>query len=230
LCGYNLTGMLDHAMTGEGLWTFWREWKRGVFDAVRGGWSPLRWCMFAEPLHLYSGRNIKVEAVLANEDVLKPGEYLARFRIFGPQGSVWVKEATVKVSNPPKLSSPALYETFELNGPAGQYSFSANLEEGGAPTGGRLSFYVTDPGTFPKCKGKVLLWGVDKKAEQWLTSHGLECHQLNSASANQNEVILVGNPEDAGTNAQFWDNLTTSMSNGSTGLFLSGKIFMKGTA
>ena len=230
LCGYNLTGMLDHAMTGEGLWTYWREWKPGVFDAVRDGWSPLRWCLFAEPLHLYKGRKVKVEAVLANEDVLKPGEYRARFRVFGPQGSEWEKETVVKVSNPPRLSSPALYETFELNGPAGQYSFSANLEEGGAPTGGRLSFYVTDPGTFPKCKGKVLLWGVDKNAEQWLTSRGLECHQLTSASANQNEVILVGNPDDAGTNAQLWESLTTHISNGSTVLFLSGKIFMKGTA
>src|SRR5690606_2910031 len=25
ICGFNLTGLLDHGYTGEGLWTFWRE-------------------------------------------------------------------------------------------------------------------------------------------------------------------------------------------------------------
>ncbi len=50
ICGYNLTGMLDHGMTGEGLWTFWREWKPGIVDALSDGWAPLRWCLFAEPV------------------------------------------------------------------------------------------------------------------------------------------------------------------------------------
>ncbi|GEM_PF-1269279 len=67
-------------MTGEGLWTFWRQWKPATFDAVSDGWSPLRWCLFADPLHGYSGREITIEAVLANEEVLKPGEYPVRFR------------------------------------------------------------------------------------------------------------------------------------------------------
>ena len=55
LCGYNLTGMLDHVMGGEGLWTYWRDWKPATFDAVVDGWSPLRWCLFADPLHIYAG-------------------------------------------------------------------------------------------------------------------------------------------------------------------------------
>src|SRR5215831_266762 len=27
LCGFNLTGMLDHALTGEGVWRLWLDWK-----------------------------------------------------------------------------------------------------------------------------------------------------------------------------------------------------------
>lgn len=46
ICGYNLTGLLDHALTGEGLWSFWREWKPGILDALVDGWAPLRWCLF----------------------------------------------------------------------------------------------------------------------------------------------------------------------------------------
>src|SRR5205823_4900868 len=59
ICGYNLTGMLDHGMTGEGLWTFWREWKPGIMDALADGWAPLRWCLFVKPLHGYAGQPFK---------------------------------------------------------------------------------------------------------------------------------------------------------------------------
>jgi hypothetical protein len=230
LCGYNLTGMLDHGMTGEGLWTLFREWKPATFDAVRDGWSTLRWCLFVEPLHAYSGRTVTVEAVLANEDVLKPGEYRAKFRVFGPNGPVWEKETLVKVPDPPVLAVPVIRETFELKGPAGQYTFAANLEEGGAPTGGELEFYVSDPATLPQCKGKVALWGIDKKAEEWLTAHGLVCHQLTTDISTQPEVVLVGKPADAETNPKMWESLSARMEKGSTVVFLSGQIFTKGTA
>ena len=59
LCGYNLTGMLDHAITGEGMWTFWREWKPGCADVLRDGWAPLRWCLFVNPLHGYARRPLR---------------------------------------------------------------------------------------------------------------------------------------------------------------------------
>ena len=48
-CGFNLTGMLDHVMTGEGLWTFWRELKPLIAETLRDGWAPLRWCLFVDP-------------------------------------------------------------------------------------------------------------------------------------------------------------------------------------
>ncbi len=89
ICGYNLTGMLDHALTGEGPWTFWREWKPTIMETLQDGWAPLRWCLFAEPMHVYAGRPIRLEAVLANEDVLRHGEYPVSFRVMGPSGVVW---------------------------------------------------------------------------------------------------------------------------------------------
>src|SRR5208282_2999610 len=39
ICGFNLTGLLDHVLTGEGVWRFWRDWKPGVMDAMRDGWA-----------------------------------------------------------------------------------------------------------------------------------------------------------------------------------------------
>jgi hypothetical protein len=51
ICGFNLTGMLDHAMTGQGLWRFWRDTRRlrrclrrlgaCTMVPVRGAWAYL---------------------------------------------------------------------------------------------------------------------------------------------------------------------------------------------
>ena len=230
LCGYNLTGMLDHGMTGEGLWTFWRQWKPATFDAVADGWSPLRWCLFVEPLHVYSGRAVTVEAVLANEDMLKPGEYPVRFRVFGPQGPIWEKVTTLKIPDPPALAVPAVRETFRLNGPAGQYTFAASLERGGAPTGERLLFYVSDPAALPPLTGDAALWGISMKAEEWLTARGLHCRPLTADVPSRREVILVGEPDDAETNSGLWESLTARMAKGASVVFLSGQVFQQGKA
>ena len=230
LCGYNLTGMLDHGMTGEGLWTFWRRWKPGTFDAVSDGWSPLRWCLFVEPLHAYSGREVRVEAVLANEEVLKPGEYPARFRVFGPNGPVWEKETVVEIPDPPVLATPAIRETIRLDVPTGQYTLAANLQRGGAPTGGRLAFYVSDPTALPRLEGDAAIWGIDSRAQEWLTAHGLHCRPLTADASNPSEVVLVGKPSDAETNPSLWENLSAHMAGGATVLFLSGQVFRDGKA
>lgn len=230
LCGYNLTGMLDHGMTGEGLWTFWRRWKPATFDAVSDGWSPLRWCLFVEPLHVYSGRDVLIEVVLANEDVLKPGEYPAKFRVFGPDGPVWEKETVVKVPDPPVLAVPAIRETIRLDVPAGQYTLAANIEQGGSPTGGRLVFYISDPTALPQRTGDVALWGIDNKVEQWLAAHGLHCNPLTAEPSNPHEVVLVGKPADAETNPAMWKTLTARLAQGAGVVFLSGRVFQEGKA
>jgi hypothetical protein len=51
-----------------------------MFEAL----APLRLCLFTEPLHVYRGGRVKLEAVLANEDALPPGEYPVRLQVVGP--------------------------------------------------------------------------------------------------------------------------------------------------
>lgn len=230
LCGYNLTGILDHGMTGEGLWTYWRRWKPATFDAVSDGWSPLRWCLFAEPLHVYTGREVTVEAVLANEDVLKPGRYPARFRVFGSDGPVWEKQTTVTIPETPTLAVPVIRETFKLDVSAGQYAFAANLEQGGSPTGGRLTFHVSDSASLPSLEGEVAVWGIDANAQRWLTAHGLHCQPLTANAPNPREVVLVGTPSDAETNPALWASLSSHTAAGGSVVFLSGRVFREGKA
>ena len=213
--GYNLTGMLDHAMTGEGLWTFWREWKPAVFDAVSDGWSPLRWCLFNDTMNTYVWRSFTVEAVLANEEVLKPGEYPARFRILGPAGVAWEKSTVIKIPESNPLSIPAIRETVVVNGPAGEYTFAATLERGGAPTGGRLAFTVSDQSLFPKLTGTVATWGLGDKAQQWLIAHGLTVQPVTETFPANTQLILVGMPPNA-ADSKIWDALKQRMNDGAT--------------
>jgi len=91
--------LLDHGYSGEGLWTFWREFKPGIMDALQDGWAPLRWCLFVAPMHGYVGRPVKLEAILATEDALAPGTYPVLLRVLGPAGVAWAENREVVVPN-----------------------------------------------------------------------------------------------------------------------------------
>jgi beta-galactosidase len=232
LCGFNVTGMLDHAMTGEGLWRFWRDWKPGTMDALQDGWWPLRWCLFIDKPHNYAGRPFRVEAVLATEDILRPGEYPARFHINGPSGNVWERTATVKIPAPVSgrdgpLAVPVLSDEVILSGPAGSYELVANLEQGGAPLGRSWQFYLSDPTSFPNVGLTVSVLGVEIKVMEWLKQHGVACQPLANGDPNQREAILVGDMSKAASDINIWRGLARSMARGSTVTFLSHAAFRR---
>ena len=235
--GFNLTGMLDHAFTGEGVWRFWRDWKPGVMDAMRDGWCPLRWCLFVYPTHNYTGRPLKVEAVLANEDVLRPGEYPVRFRICGPAGIAWERTAKVIVTTPPPgedgpLAIPVMAEDVTLGGPEGDYELAVSIEQGAAATEASWQFHLTDPASLPRLNQTVTLWGIAAKTENWLKAHGASCADFRDdpiagAAHRQREIILVGDVSKAGSTTDEWKELARRMARGSVAVFLSPLAFQR---
>jgi hypothetical protein len=230
ICGYNLTGILDHGITGEGVWTFFREWKPGTAEALYDGWAPLRWCLFADPLHGYSGRKIKLEAVLANEDVLGPGEYPVTLRVSGKTGNIWEKKVTATIPKPaPGQDGPLAVNVFcgevKLTAPAGEYEFGAYMEHGGAPFGGRLKFYLSDPVSFPKVKPTVTVWGLNTPVEKWLGKQGVKCKPYSKSISKNREVILVGDSPALNTDTAGWQSLVRKIAQGSSAVFLSPKVF-----
>lgn len=232
-CGYNLTGMLDHAYTGEGLWTFYREWKPEIAETLQDGWSPLRWCLFVNPMHIYSGRPFEVEGVLANEDVLQSGEYPVCFRITGPEGILWEKRISLQVpqveaGEDGPLAIPAIKETVTLNAGSGSYQFNAYMERGGAPSGGRLNFWVSNVAEFPQISGSVRAWGLEEKTEAWLKSNRIVCKDLSQTSETASSLILVGDLSKLETSAEDWQRLFTEIAAGSTAIFLSASAFQRG--
>jgi hypothetical protein len=231
ICGFNLTGLLDHGYTGEGLWTFWREFKPGIMDALQDGWAPLRWCLFASPMHAYAGRPLKLEAILANEDVLPPGTYPARLRVVGPNGIAWEEQRDVVIPKPARgddgpLAVTVLSKQVTLPGPAGRYVFAATLEHGGAPAGGRLTFHLSAPP--PVAAVEVVVVHVDARVQEWLKARGVSVKPLHSSPVAARQIILVGDGKDANARPELHKNVLERVLRGGVAVFLKPDVFQKG--
>jgi hypothetical protein len=174
-----------------------------------------------------------LEAVLANEDSLAPGDYPARLQVVGPRGIiVFDRTLTVKIPNSkngaePKFATPVFAEDVVIDGPSGKYRFLATFQRGAAAAGGDVEFYVADPADMPKVAGEVVLWGDDAGLEKWLRDHGIKSRQFTPGTQNVREVILVGNHVPAGE-AKAFRELARHIARGSHAVFLSPEIFQRG--
>lgn len=238
IVAHSLTGAIDHVMCGEGLTTLFRELKPGTIDAMVDAWAPLRWCLFAEPAHLARGQKVRLEAVLANEDVLPPGEYPARLQVIGPNVTR-IFDRTIRVTIPKPaagqelpLAQACFAEDVAIDGPAGKYQWLVTFERGAAAAGGRTEFYVTDPAAMPTVDGEVVLWGEDPKLAQWLADHGIRTRPFSPLSqaadlpgAKEREVILASGKPPAPGGAEAFAELARHVARGSTVVFLTPQIF-----
>ena len=235
IIGYNLTGMNDHVMTGEGLTTTFRELKPGTVDAMFEGLAPLRWCLFAEPRNIYRRGKVKIEVVLANEDALAPGEYPALIQIVGPGNQEIFRYRTI-ISIPsvqngvePPLAIPVHSEEMTIDGPAGKYHLLATLERGGAPRCGKVEFYVDDPDQMPAIVKEVTIWGQDTLLAGWLKYHNIKTRPFNAEKLRSGEIILVGRYPPAGKDTvSAFTSLMEHIAHGSNAVFLSPEIFRRG--
>ncbi len=231
ICGYNLTGILDHGYTGEGLWTFWREFKPGIADVLQDGFSPLRWCLFAAPMHGYTDRPVKVEVILATEDALRPGTYPVFIRILSPDGIAWEQRTEVTVPTPAvgedgPLAIPVFAEDIVLPGPGGQYTLTVTMEQGGAPAGGRLAFYLSEP---PRTAQPITVAGIqiDPRVTECLAGRGITVVPLENMPADTRQIILIGDMNDSNTDATARATLMERIARGSVAVFLKPEAFQR---
>lgn len=186
LNGYSLTGLLDHGMCGEGLWSYWRKMKPEMFDAVSDGWSRLRFCMFATE-NSYTDSEIELECVLASEGVLESGEYTADFAIVGDSGVVCSFSHTFNLKKE-DFVTPVFKKKIILDVPTGKYTLSARLDKG-APSGDKLFFYVTNKKDVKKIFDTVYVKGLKEETKELLRDRGL-C--LKDYNGETDGVILLG--------------------------------------
>ena len=232
IAGYNLTGMNDHVMGGEGLTTTFRELKPGTTDALFEELAPLRWCLFAEPKNSYRGEKVKLEVVLANEDVLTPGNYTALIQVVGPLNvKLYEHKSTITIGKTqngvePPIAQPVFSVDLPIDGPAGKYRLLATLERGGAPTCGEVEFYVDDPNQMPAIETEITTWGADTVLMKWLTDHHIKTQPFNAGNQKLREVILVGaNPPSGGDTLLSFTSLMQHIARGSNAVFLAPEVF-----
>lgn len=222
IAGFSMTGLLDHGMCGEGLWSYWRRWKPEMFDAISDGFSPLRFCLMTWQTNAYSGREFRVKASLATEDALRPGRYSASFRIVRDCVTVWSKDTEIVIPESMPLAVPVFDERITLDVPTGRYTLLANLNNGGSPTGEKLDFYITDTSYLNAQETSVRVWGVNEKAAAFMTSCGVNVLPF---SGETDLPVIVGNPEDHGDDAK-WNSLRTAAENGHKTVFMQSRLFL----
>ena len=235
LAGYNLTGMNDHVMGGEGLTTTFRELKPGTTDALFEELAPLRWCLFAEPKNSYRGEKVKLEVILATDEPLPAGEYIALIQVVGPGNQrVYEHRTTITIPVLQKdeelpLAIPVYSIELPVDEPAGKYKLLATLERGGAPTCGEVEFWVDDPDQMPPIESEITTWGTDPVLSKWLEDHHMKTTPFNADTQTSNEVILVGiNPPAGVDTAASFTALAKHIARGSNAIFLSPEIFRQG--
>ncbi len=234
IVGHSLTGAIDHVMCGEGLTTLFRELKPGTVDALYDAWYPLRWCLFTEPCHIYRGQKVRLEAVLANDDALGPGKYPVRLQIVGPAGAM-VLDRTVELEVPPRsaateppLTVRCFDETVPVDGPEGEYRFTATFLRGAAAAGGPATFHVADPARMPAVETEIVTWGDDPGLARWLTDHGIRHRPFDPRRISGREVIVGSETPPAGDTAVAFTALARRVAGGSTVIFLAPAVFRAG--
>ena len=222
ICGFSMTGLFDHGMCGEGLWSYWRRWKPEMFDAICDGFSPLRFCLMTYPTNVYSDLPFRIKASLATEDALRPGVYSSSYKIIGDNGIVWEKEEDIVIPEDMPLAVQVFDEKITLSVPTGKYTLYANLNNGGSPTGGKLVFYITNKNDIKDHPGaRIYTWGVDKKAVDFMKLHGVQCEEF---SGQTNVPVMVGYPKDF-SDEKKWDMLRCNAEAGGIVLYMQAKLF-----
>jgi hypothetical protein len=236
IIGHSVTGTMDQGLSGEGLWTIFRELKPGTMDALAEGWTPLKWCLFAQPENVYRGAKVKLEAVLANEDALAPGDYPVRIQVVDPDGvRIFDKTVTVSIPKPAPgdaavetpFAIPVFAENVAITGPSGKYRFVTTFVSGAAATCGRTEFYAADPAEMPKVESEIVLWGDDPELARWLSEHGIKARPFAANRQSAREVILAAKKPAPG-GVQAWRDLITRITRGSAVVFLCPEVFAEG--
>ena len=229
--GLLLLRLPDSDFNGVGLLNSFREFKPGVVELQNDLTSPVRWCLFAEPVNVYSGSTVKLEALLSNLDVLPAGDYPVVVEVVAPDGHrVFQEQLTVNIPDPAQApEAPLVQSVFSkdvlITGPTGTHKFLVHFERGAAATGGEIAFQVFNAVEMPPVTSEAVLWGQDEDLAAWLTQHDIRTRPYSSPAAAQRELILVGN---VGGDLPAFRELAERMARGSTIVFLSPSVFSRG--
>jgi len=219
IIGYSMTAVQDHGFAGEGFIGLGGELKRGHMTVMQEGWAPLRWCMITDPTHCYENEPIRLRAVLASEDELKPGKYPVTLKVYNDDETIWEKHVTLNVEAPKEGKMPLAFTVFDkkvnIEGlKRGEYTFSAVLEKGAFAVGGKVMFDVTVREDIATAGERVFLFGdVEEDLAELLYKKGVVLDRYIGGDCDR---ILVGRLNDKAE----WDKVYEAIKNGAKAAFL----------
>ncbi|MCL5099113.1 MAG: glycoside hydrolase family 2 [Candidatus Omnitrophica bacterium] len=224
---FSSTQIIDAWFHGCGLTSYFRELKPGMADVFTDLASPVRWCLFVDPVNIYRGTKVRLEVSLVNLDALQPGTYPARLQVVGPRTTrVFEKDITIEIPPRDRKPEPPFAQSVfsgevKIDGPSGKYRFLATFQHGAAAGGGETEFYVSDAAEMPPVTKEIVLWGHDPALADWLSARGIRVRNGLTESQVEREVILAsGQPVEAGRTEAFKE-LARRMTRGSAVIFLT---------
>jgi hypothetical protein len=223
IVGHNITGTVDQGLTGEGLFTTFRELKPGTTDALFETLAPLHFCVFTDSVHIYTGQSVRVEVVLADEGVVAPGEYPIRIQILDPDRTrIYDETMSVRIDEAPgtgPLARPLFDENITIHGSTGRYSVHVSCLHGMAPTGGTAIIHATDAADMPPIETEIALWGDDPELDRWFESNNIPTKPY--TVGERGTIIASGTPHD-------FSELHHGIAHGARVLFLTPKVLTVG--
>jgi hypothetical protein len=230
LVGHAMWNSLVDLYQGCGSLNLFREFKPDHADVMLEASSPLRWCLFPEPLNVTRGQKARLEAVLANHGVLQPGRYPVRFQVIAADGRERLLDRLVTITIPggrqePPFASLVFSEDVAMAGPAGRYRFLATFERGAAAAGGEVEFRVFDPADLPALPPVIARAGADEALDAWLNTRGVAARRFDPRAPAADRVVLAcGRLAEADGNAVL-TGLALAASAGATVIVLTPDFF-----
>ena len=228
IVGYGMTGCNDPVAYGEGFITHFRELKPGATDAIFDGFYPVRWCTFAEPVSVYRGAKVHLEAVLSNDDAVTPGQYPARVEVVGPNNErVFRKTITVTIpeakdGKEPPLRRPGVLRRSADRRADGQVSVAGDVREGRCR--GRRRGGVLRDRSGRHAGGRRRGGRLGQRSGTVASGSGSTASRLSPTrpgKSNARQVILVSNAAGGEMPVAAWRDLAQRIAEGSTAVFLS---------
>lgn len=219
IIGFSMTAVQDHGFAGEGFIGLGGEQKPGHITVMQEGWAPLRWCVLTNPTHCYEDEPIRLRAVLASEDELKPGQYPVTLKIYNDDSTLWEKHVTLTVEEPKAGKMPLAFTVYDkevaVKGlKTGEYIFSAVLEKGAYAVGGKVMFDVTArENTMARHDSIFLAGSIPEDMAEFLYKNGVNIDMYSGGDCRQ---LLVGRLSDK----EEWDRVYEAIKNGAKAAFL----------
>jgi hypothetical protein len=228
LIAWSTTSLSDMILDGTGILTAFREIKPGMLEAMKNVNAPLRWSLFTNPVQLYSGSKIKLEALISNVEVLKPGKYNTLLEIKDPTKKIVLsKTVSFEISTTgTSFVTPVVNEDIIIGGISGEYSFTMTMENQTKVAANEIKFYVSDRTEMPTFNHPVLLLGDDKELENWLSGNGIKTSSYSQGDFSKRNVILVSRPSENLTSEEL-AKLAERIAQGSSVIYLTSDVLAK---